>query len=58
MLEPAAPQPEIAVAAQAAPAAPAAAPPAPEARKSWWRRWLDDIVSDLRSLLKLFGIGR
>jgi hypothetical protein len=58
MLEPAAPQPEIAVAAQSAPATPAAAPPAPEARKSWWRRWLDDIVSDLRSLLKLFGIGR
>jgi len=64
---PAVPPPEavpsvpVATPAAAEPAptvAPAEVTGQPEKPKSWWRRWLDDIWSDIQALLRLVGIGR
>jgi len=38
--------------------APQAAPAAPEPHKSWFQRWLDDIWSDIKALMRLLHIMR
>lgn len=48
--------PPVPAAASAPEPAPIAEPP--PARKSWWRRWLDDIWSDLQAILRWLGFGR
>ncbi|HEY3696605.1 hypothetical protein [Phenylobacterium sp.] len=53
---PPAPSPPASV-PQPAPPPPAAAPP-PQPARSWWRRWLDDIWSDLQAFLHLLGLKR